>query len=231
MLVSAVLCFGFTAFAAANEAYFSLSDVSTDKSRIFETVLSADSEVAAFVAHLEFDEGALEFRNAAVLNASAEISVNYQQGGKVTLAYLAENGSTGELIDLSFRLKDAEAFISLSLEQVIGSDGKDIYVCSAKGASVSLSEETAEISTNQKISKSTEALTEHQTDATDSVSSTSEEAASDYIYLPATVSGNHLLILTAAGGFTIALGIGAIAFILGRGTNKTNGKDKYEKDT
>ena len=38
-------------------------------------------------------------------------------------------------------------------------------------------------------------------------------------------------IMLMAGGFTLTLGIGVIAFILGRGTNKTNEKDKYEKDT
>lgn len=228
------LSFSVISICASADVCFSLDDVKVSQNCDFETTLSANSSVAAFVAHLEFDENALEFKDAKAVNSSAELSVNYQNDGKLSMAYLMKNGTKGELITLCFNLKDSNASINLRVEQVIDSMGNDVYVCSCEGADVALAEFTSaekfsettlpkNIGNTQQRHKSHTALTETFFGIT--------EPATDCISLPAIENGSFPLIVAALCGVFIALGIGVIAFILGRGTNKTNEKDKYEKDT
>lgn len=225
------LSFSVISICASADVCFSLDDVKASQNCDFETTLSANSSVAAFVAHLEFDENALEFKDAKAVNSSAELSVNYQNDGKLSMAYLMKNGTKGELITLCFNLKDSNASINLTVEQVIDSMGNEISVPSVKGAEITLTQGFSESDTVENTRKSTEALTKTVDNSPKDSQTTSASGNESYIFLPAKEGRDFTPIMLMAGGFTLTLGIGVIAFILGRGTNKTNEKDKYEKDT
>ncbi len=209
---------------------FSLENTEVSQNEAFEITLSADSSVAVFLAHLEFDENAVEFKEAKALSSSAELSVNHKSG-KITLAYLMESGAKGELIVLSFKAKDKNASISLKLEQVIDSMGNEVFISSVKDAEITLTQKPAKTNSNQSIEKPPAIPTKASIATTQDVPASSVGATYNYIYLPAKDNRNSTLVTFAAGGFTITLGIGVIAFILGRGTNKTSEKDKNEKDS
>lgn len=225
------LSFSVISICASADVCFSLDDVKVSQNCDFETTLSANSSVAAFVAHLEFDENAIEFMDAKAVNSSAELSVNYQNDGKLSMAYLMKNGTKGELITLCFNLKDSNASINLTVEQVIDSMGNEISVPSVKGAEITLTQGFSESDTVENTRKSTEALTKTVDNSPKDSQTTSASGNESYIFLPAKEGRDFTPIMLMAGGFTLTLGIGVIAFILGRGTNKTNEKDKYEKDT
>ena len=225
------LSFSVITICASADVCFSLDDVKASQNCDFETTLSANSSVAAFVAHLEFDENAIEFMDAKAVNSSAELSVNYQNDGKLSMAYLMKNGTKGELITLCFNLKDSNASINLTVEQVIDSMGNEISVPSVKGAEITLTQGFSESDTVENTRKSTEALTKTVDNSPKDSQTTSASGNESYIFLPAKEGRDFTPIMLMAGGFTLTLGIGVIAFILGRGTNKTNEKDKYEKDT
>ena len=225
------LSFPFAVSATDKDVCFSLADTKTQENGLYEISLSSDSKIAAFVAHLEFDENAIEFMDAKAVNSSAELSVNYQNDGKLSMAYLMKNGTKGELITLCFNLKDSNASINLTVEQVIDSMGNEISVPSVKGAEITLTQGFSESDTVENTRKSTEALTKTVDNSPKDSQTTSASGNESYIFLPAKEGRDFTPIMLMAGGFTLTLGIGVIAFILGRGTNKTNEKDKYEKDT
>ena len=225
------LSFSVISILASADVCFSLDDVKASQNCDFKTTLSANSSVAAFVAHLEFDENALEFKDAKPVNPSAELSGNYEGNGRLNLAYLMESGEKGELIALSFNLNDSNASINLTVEQVIDSMGNEISVPSVKGAAITLTQGFSDSDTMENTRKSTDALTKTVDNSPKDNQTTSASGNESYIFLPAKEGRDFTPLMLMAGGFTLTLGIGVIAFILGRGTNKTNEKDKYEKDS
>ncbi|MBQ2824840.1 MAG: hypothetical protein IJF19_01075 [Clostridia bacterium] len=230
-LLLGLMLLSFPVCASAEEGVcFYLEDTEVSQNEVFKITLSADSSVAVFLAHLEFDENALEFKEAKALSPSAELSVNYKSG-KITLAYLMESGAKDELIVLSFKAKNKNASISLKLEQVVDSMGNEVFISSVKDAEITLTQKPAKITSDKNTQKSPSASAKSSSDISETDPTALASADESYFYLPAKNSRYTYLIISAVGGFTITLGIGVIAFILGRGTNKTNEKDKHEKNS
>ena len=185
----------------------SLSDVITDKNRLFETTLSINAEVAAFVATLEFDESKVEFRSAKALSEDSVLSVNNSEKGKVTLAFVNKYGTEGEIISFTFKANSENAFISLSLEQIIDKSAENIELNNTKGADVTITAKSA--NKTDTANKSAESKKE-------TTAFTSE--SKDYLSLNVPEKENHnlwLIVCISMGGFLI-IAVGIIGFVLGR---------------
>ena len=152
MFVLIALSTPYFAFAE-NEASAFLSNVCCEKNRLFETYLSVNTEVCAFIAILEFDESKVEFREATALSEDTVISVNNSEKGKVTLAFLNKNGIKDEVLKLTFKAKADSTDITLNLEQVINRKGEDIVLSRVTGAMITSYSDTADKSNNNKEKK------------------------------------------------------------------------------
>ncbi len=202
---------------AANEVRFSLADVSTEKNRLFETTLSANSEVAAFVATLTFDENVLEFREAKALSDTAEISVNNSESGSVIIAYLCKEGTKGELIAFTFKAKDESTHIALSLEQVIDKSAADLSVSSQKSASVTV---LSKITQKDKTKETKDDLSEADSLASDT--NTTLQNSNESIEVKAEKGVDVNLVTSIICTAFVIFAVAGVAFVLG----KKSGKNK-----
>ncbi|MBR3987947.1 MAG: hypothetical protein IKK10_01440 [Clostridia bacterium] len=204
--------------SAVSNVSFSLSDVSTEKNKLFETVLSADAEVSAFVAHLEFDENKTEFKGAKAISGSAEISVNSNEKGKVSLAYLAEDGTSGELVSFTFKSKTESTSISLSLEQVIDKNANELGVAGKKGANVTV---------NIKADCPKSNKTNEESNSTAHTDTGTASTGEVYIDIPSKNSTDATLIICISVLFVMIFAVAAVAFFLGRNSaeNKNSRKN------
>lgn len=200
---------------AVSEVSFSLTDVSTEKNRLFETTLCVSGEVAAFNATLTYDENSIEFREAKVLTEDAEISINSNEAGMVKIAYLCEDGATGELIKFTFKSADKSSSISLSAEQVIDCDLNDLSVTSLKGAEISV------ISDNK-----TESKHEAKTETTEVTTANASKSPAVYKELTAENGSDLNLIICIAGGSALVLAVALLGFFLGRSSAKNNNNNR-----
>lgn len=128
---------------SAEVAEFSLSNVQVQKGRLFEITLSAKGaeDIAAFVAQLEYDADSVEYRSCSVCDEAYEYSINTNENGKLTVAFLCEDGvnTTEEkpLIKFTFKaIKSKNSDISLSVRDVIDSHSQDVAVPSCVGSRV-----------------------------------------------------------------------------------------------
>lgn len=205
--------------SAENEVSFHLTDASCDKNRLFETTLCVSGEVAAFTAELNFDENAVEFREAKALTEDAELSVNSNEIGKIKIAYLCESGTAGELITFTFKSTDKSTDINLNVEQVIDSDSNDLSVTSLKGATITV--EAKKPNNNNKSDKadSTEG-SESSSPSTHSFDSTKDSVA--YLEIPPENAVDTTLIFCIAGGTALMFAVAAVAFFLGKKASAKN---------
>lgn len=200
--------------ASAEEVSFSLSDVSCEKNRLFETTLCVSTEVAAFTATLTYDENEVEFRNAKAVSKTAELSVNSGESGKVKIAYLCESGAVGEAVTFTFKSADKSSKITLTAEQVIDSDSNDLAVTSLKGAEISV--DSHKSSEPQTESGETSAATE----------SIPSKGSTNYMEIPPKTTFDIALVICIAGGTVLILAVAAVAFFLGRASAKNNNNRK-----
>lgn len=200
---------------AAGEVSFSLTDVSTEQNRLFETTLCASGEVAAFTATLTYDETAIEYRSAKAVGTDASLSVNSNESGKVKIAYLCENGATGELVKFTFKSADKSSSISLTAEQVIDTKANDLSVTSLKGAEVSV------ISDNK-----TDTKLETEAETTETAAANTSKSPAVYKELTAENGSDVNLILCVAGGVVLVLAVALLGFFLGRSSAKNNNNRK-----
>lgn len=142
----AMLCFlvsvCFTAQAAQGECSFMLSDVSTQKGRLFSVTLSIKSEekMASFVGEISFDGNLIEYREAKALDGNSLISVNSKERDKITFVYLCEEGvsCTSKTNILTFKFKanaDDTGGLSLSVTDAVNSSLKDVSTVVHNGSS------------------------------------------------------------------------------------------------
>ncbi len=131
--------------ASAAGCEFSLSDAQVKKGRIFTLSLEckADREICAFIAEIEYDTDALEYRSAKVTDKSAEYSVNATEEGKLRLVYLCEEGVNCKgktpLMEFNFKALQSGVFqVSINAQQVIDINSSEIAVSKAEGAFVSV---------------------------------------------------------------------------------------------
>lgn len=122
---------------------FSLSQAQVKRGRLFTISLEckADREVCAFIAEVEYDADAVEYRSASVTDARARCSVNVTEAGLVRLVYLCEEGADcsgkSPLAELKFKaLESGEFPMSLSVMQVVDGDASDVQVSKAEGTLV-----------------------------------------------------------------------------------------------
>ncbi len=208
---------------AENEASAFLSNVCCEKNRLFETYLSVNIEVCAFIAILEFDESKVEFREATALSEDTVISVNNSEKGKVTLAFLNKNGIKGEVLKLTFKAKADSTDITLNLEQVINRKGEDIVLSRVMGAMITSSSDTADKSINDKEKKD-KPETQPQPTAADinkdilNLNISAKETAATELFI--------CIVLMAV----LILSVGITGLILGKNFN-SNRKNNYEKDS
>ncbi|MDO4419667.1 MAG: cohesin domain-containing protein [Ruminococcus sp.] len=218
-----VLCFSLfllifcipTNALAANEVCFSLADANTEKNRLFETTLSTDSEVAAFVATLSFDENALEFKEAKTLWDTAEISVNSSEKGSVRLAYLCEGGTKGELIALTFKAKTQSTQITLSLEQVIDKNAADLSASVKKDTNITVLSKAAE---DDKTKDTKADFTQGYN--SDSVTKPTAQNANESIEVKAENEADISLVTGVILFALVMFAVAGAAFFLGKNTNK-----------
>lgn len=211
----------YSAFAE-NEASAFLSNVCCEKNRLFETYLSVNIEVCAFIAILEFDESKVEFREATALSEDTVISVNNSEKGKVTLAFLNKNGIEGEVLKLTFKAKADSTDITLNLEQVINQKGEDIVLSRVTGAMITSSSDIADKSIINKEKKD-KPETQPQTTGTDN---------KDILNLNISAKETAVteLFICIALMAVLILSVGITGLILGKNFN-SNRKNNYEKDS
>lgn len=211
-----LLCSPLNTFAE-NEASFKLSDVSTDKNRLFETKLSVSCDVAAFVLSLTFDEKALEFREAKALSEDARLSVNSSEAGKVKISYLCESESKGDIVTFTFKSSEQSTSIDLNAEQVIDSDANDISLSGFKGAEVTVNRALAQDKNNNKPQGS-----KPQAETSESMPESSAKSSETYIEIPPEKDNNKTLIICIIGGTALIFAVAAVAFILGKKASAEN---------
>lgn len=231
-ILTAILCSPVNVLCA-NDVSFSLTDVTTEKNRLFETQLCVSDEVAAFTATLTFDENALQFRQAKALSDEAVISVNDTEEGKVKIAYLCENGATGELLSFTFKSSDKSSHIDLSAEQVIDTNANDLSPKSIKGAEISVSSISHQDKSKTESENSKPQTNESQNYQTNLQDESSVANTTLYLDIPPKDGTDLSLILSIAGGAVVVFMVAAVAFFLGKNSdkNKNNRKAQHEKDT
>ena len=204
--------------SASNEASFSLTDITTNKNRLFDTMLSANCEIAAFVAEITYNPEELRFDGAKALADNALLSVNSENYGNVKIAYLCESGTSGDLINLSFKSFTTDTTISLEASQVIDKDGNELTAVSAKGAFVEISgsEQNADSKTDKSHVKPEKATT--------SQAETSPLPTSDAneINLVSDRNDSNMKIVAIVISAVAVLGIGVAGFYLGRKSSRKN---------
>mgnify|MGYP003294889567 CR=1 FL=1 len=210
-----MLCIPFSAFAEGEASAF-LSDVSTEKNRLFETTFSVNVSVSAFVATLEFDESKVSFRSAKALSEKSEISVNSSGSGKVRLAFLNEYGTQGEIVKFTFKASDKNAYIGLKLEQVIDKNAEDITLTSVTGSSITVSTNSTDSKSNSNKEKAEQEIAE--------ASPTAHIGNNEDIIInvPAKKSSDIWLIVSVSLGTLLLVTVGVTGFVLG----KKSGKDR-----
>lgn len=209
LFVLLAACTPFSA-SAENEASAFLSSVTTEKNRLFETTLSVNAEVAAFVATLEFDESNLEFREVKALSENSEISVNNSDKGKVVIAFVNKYSTEGDILKVTFKAKAKTAFIDLNLQQVINKNAQDVKLTSIKGANVNITEKAV-----TKPEGSNEIAENNSTQA----SALNDSKNKQTISIPATKTSISQKIIFVSLGIIVLVAVGFIGFILGRKTN------------
>ncbi len=209
-------CTSFTVYADSN-ASASLSSVSTEKNRLFETSLSVNTKVAAFIASLEFDQSKVEFRSAKATSENSDISVNTNDEGKITLAFVNEYGTDGEIIKFTFKAKSDSTFIDLKLQQVIDKNAKDILLKSVTGADITVTAKTV-----NKIESIKENATEQNLEQETSASALSESKNSLSINIPAKANTNTRKVIIIASSAMLLVAVGTMGFVLGRNSNSKN---------
>ncbi len=173
-------------WAAGSE--FTLSHAHAKKGRLFTVTLDCkgDRKIGSFIAEIEYNAVALEYRTAKVMDKSAEFSVNSTQEGMVRLVYLCEEGaeckSKTPLVELTFKaLQTGDHGISLGVRQVIDSSGADVVVSGGTSAIVRV--EASANSPNAQSSgsdKSEEADPKNSVRAEDSTKIDDNEVGSQY---------------------------------------------------
>ncbi len=198
--------------SATNEASFSLEDIATNKNRLFDTNLCVSCEVAAFVAEISYNPDELRFDSAKAFNETALISVNSEVSGKVKIAYLCEDGASGELIMLSFKSFTFDTEISLEVSQVIDKNGSDIVAASVKGAFVEISgtSQSSKPKTDKSSGKSPKATLSHIE------TTTLSSAVANEINLESNKNDSRLKTMAIVLSAVAVLGMGAVGFYLGR---------------
>jgi len=214
------ISFTFSAFAE-NEASAKLTDVSVECNRLFETKLSVNTEVAAFVATLEFDESKVEFRSAKALSETSDISVNHGENGKVTVAFLNENGTKGEIISFTFKSKNENAFIGLSLEQVINKNADDVFIADIQGAEIIVTPKADNISKTDKA----EAVSSQAVEET-SETNIAEVKGNKTLDVSSNTSSDVLKFVYIALGGVLLVGTGILGFVLGKSFDSKNKEGK-----
>ncbi len=212
----------YTCFSVCAEGEFSafLSDVSCEKNRLFETTLSVNTQVSAFVAILEFDQNKVEFKEAKALSENSEISINTNDQGKVKLAFVNKFGTQDEVISFTLKAKAENTFIALTLEQVIDQNANDILLKNVKGADVAVIPKADNISESKKENPKQQ-KSEKETSAT----ALNEDKGSQNISVPAKENSNTRKIIFISSGAVLLLAVSAMGFILGRNSNNKNRKN------
>lgn len=221
LILSVLLIFPLSV-SALNEVSFYLTDVSCEQNRLFETTLCVSGEVAAFTATLTYDENDVTFRGAKAINSEAELSVNSTEG-LVKIAYLCENGASGELITFTFKSTDKGSSVSLAAQQVIDCDLNDLTVTSLKGAEVSV----ASVNRTESEQKTkAEAETTAKTENTEVPTANSAKSTAAQKELPAKSGYDPTLTFCIAGGAVLVFAVAALSFFLGKNSAKNNNNRK-----
>lgn len=219
LILSVLLIFPLSV-SALNEVSFYLTDVSCEQNRLFETTLCVSGEVAAFTATLTYDENDVTFKGAKAINSEAELSVNSTEG-LVKIAYLCENGASGELIMFTFKSTDKGSSVSLAAQQVIDCDLNDLTVTSLKGAEVSV----ASVNKTESEQK-TKAETTAKTENTEVPTANSAKSTAAQKELPAKSGYDPTLTFCIAGGAVLVFAVAALSFFLGKNSAKNNNNRK-----
>lgn len=198
--------------SAESDLGFSLTDVTTEKNRLFETTLSTDTEVAAFVIKLNFSESTT-FKEAKALHEDAMLSVNCEQG-QVTVAYLCESGAKGELIEFTFKSSDRSSTIDLSAEQVIDKNAEDLSIFT-KGANVTVLSKVKPQNDKTQNEKPLPTFTYNKTNI-----DIEPKGTFDFTLALCFFSGGVLLSATAV-----------VAFLLGKKSQNKQEDDEHEKNS
>lgn len=209
--------------SAQPEAEFSLSHEATEQNRIFYTTLSANVEVAAFVAHLEFDENLLEFRQVKAFDKTAELSVNHSDFGKLSVAFLCENGAKGELLSFGFKAKPTTTEISLKVSQVIDFRGNDLPINKSEGAVITVNAQSSSVKSQEANAESGVAVVPENT-FSHSGTALSQSASPEEMFISASGKGSSHLraLLCFIACSAVLAAVAAVAFSLGRRTAEDN---------
>ena len=131
--------------AAEADFGFGTSDVNVQKGRLFEVTLSVKSQekIAAFVGEISFESDAVEYREAKTTDENAVVSVNSNEQGKITFAYLCDDGIScadkTEIIAFKFKANAQGTYeLSMNVRDVVNVDCGDVSVSVCESAQVSI---------------------------------------------------------------------------------------------
>lgn len=219
-------------WAAGSE--FSLSPVQTSKGRLFSVSLEckADKEIGSFIAEIEYNADAVEYKSAKVTDKSAELSVNSTQEGLVRLVYLCEEGadckSKTPLVQFTFKaLQTGEHKISLGVRQVIDHRGADVEASGGDYAIVTVEDSAKRpdaqgSGADKKVDKDTNSSARAE-DPTKI-----EESETDHGYVTLVDERNHdvpLIIASVSMVLTLVCLVGICAYKYGiKAANKSKGQ-------
>lgn len=124
---------------------FSFSDVQAGVGRVLAVSLECEGieDLCAFVAEIEYDADALEYKSAKVMSEGAEFSINTVQAGRLRLVYLCEEGvnciDKTPLVEFAFKaLKSGTYQLSATVQQAIDSSSSDVQVSTVAPAVISI---------------------------------------------------------------------------------------------
>ncbi len=204
-------------FAAGCE--FCLTDAQVKKGRLFTASLEckADKEICAFIAEIEYDEDAVEYKSASVIDNEAQCSVNATESGHLRLVYLCEEGagckSKSPLIELKFKaLKSGEHSLLLSVMQVIDRDSSDVQVNIAEGALVQVDALTESHSSSGRKESVKADKAEATSGAEDIESASSEDKHEDLTFYTSVDGTDYDVILIVASVMAVLVLLCLVGF-------------------
>ena len=236
-LLSAVMILSSVFSVCAGECSFSLSDANCEKDRIFEVNLSAESQskIASFVGEINFQSGAVEYRNAKCTDGDSLVSVNQNESGKITFVFLCEKGQScvtdTTLITFKFKANaEGNENLTLKVRDCIGVGGEDISAVASKNS-------TAKVTASHGKSKTKGDLSDKADVGAADESKGESSGDSDFTKINSPGLNPYLLFSLIAAAVVAIIIVACVFYKLGVAksekslSQKGEGSEEYEEKT
>ncbi|MBQ8000889.1 MAG: hypothetical protein IJ298_06660 [Ruminococcus sp.] len=196
---------------------FSLSDAQTGVGRLLTVSLECEgaSDICAFVAEIEYDATAVEYKSSKVTGEAAELSIYTAQAGKLRLVYLCEEGvnciDKTPLVEFTFKaLKSGTCQLSAAIHQVIDSSSSDVQVNRSIPAVISINASDSVKSAYKGSTDNTHADKSVQSDIADA-----SDTESGFVYVRGKAFSVVLIVSAVAAALSVVCLAALFAYKLG----------------